>query len=708
MTIGPSRRRGKQRLARRRARWYNMVRIEENGEKRLMKIAIGIDTGGTCTDAVAFDYEENRVLAKGKTLTTREDLSVGIAKALDTLPQDYVRDAVLVSLSTTLATNACVENKGARAGLVIFGLTDELMERLKVEEKYGIKRGFVRCIDTHSSADGSFIDEPDWDSLFREYDPWIAEMDYMAAAELYGAKTGAPCEKRFKALLQERKGLSCVCANELTDRIDVIQRGATALLNARLLPVIREFIDIALRDIRRRGCSAPVMVVRSDGSLMNTDATLLKPVETILSGPSASILAGKAFTDEENYMVVDMGGTTTDVSMVRGGKTVNAERGIRIGGWRTSVEGVFVDTFALGGDSTIRLEKGKLKVLPRRAIPLCSASSRWPQILPMLRDVLEKGCVSDRLPFYEFFALIKDPADRSRYSAQELRLTDALRDGPLSIYRLNEEMGIGMYASDTERLEEEGVVIRCGLTPTDFMHIRGDYTEFDREASRLAAKAALKSAGLPCAPGDVEESAETAYDAVGEKMYTNLVRILLAREYGKAFDGGMDAQLELLAARTWKDRKREGFSQFQTLFHTDMVLLGMGAPAHVFLPEVAAALGTRYVLPEHAEIGNAIGAVMAELIARASISVTQWEDGGLVYKVHTPKGSVKLRSLEEAKALAIEFATSEAMREARLRGAKGEFVPAIELRGNTHTGRVTDNLVYGGTVTAEIRYSHVK
>ena len=359
-----------------------------------MMIAIGIDTGGTCTDAVAYDYSENRVLAKGKTLTTREDLSVGIAKALDTLPQEYIRDAVLVSLSTTLATNACVENKGARAKLVIFGLTDELMERLKVEEHYGIKRGFVRCVDTHSSADGSFIDEPDWDALFREYEPWIAETDYMAAAELYGASTGAPCEKRFKSLLRERFGLSCICANELTDRIDVIQRGATALLNAKLLPVIQDFIEVALRDIRARGCSAPVMVVRSDGSLMSTDATRLKPVETILSGPSASILAGKAFTTEPDYMVVDMGGTTTDVSMVRGGKTVNVGQGIRVGGWRTSVEGVFVDTFALGGDSTMRLEKGVLKVFPRRAIPLCTASARWPQIRPMLQEVLRTGYVS--------------------------------------------------------------------------------------------------------------------------------------------------------------------------------------------------------------------------------------------------------------------------------------------------------------------------
>ena len=672
-----------------------------------MKIAIGIDTGGTCTDAVAYDYSENRVLAKGKTLTTREDLSVGIAKALDTLPQEYIRDAVLVSLSTTLATNACVENKGARAKLVIFGLTDELMERLRVEETYGIKRGFVRCVDTHSSADGSFIDEPDWDALFREFDPWIAEADHMAAAELYGSSTGAPCEKRFKALLAERCGLSCVCANELTDRIDVIQRGATALLNAKLLPVIREFIDVAMKDIRARGCSAPVMVVRSDGSLMSTDATMLKPVETILSGPSASILAGKAFTEEPDYMVVDMGGTTTDVSMVRGGKTVNVGQGIRIGEWRTSVDGVFVDTFALGGDSTMRIDCGALKVFPRRAIPLCTASARWPQVLPMLREVLQKGYPSRKYRFHEFLALMKEPADRSRYSPSELRLTDILRDGPLSVYCLKEEKKIGLSAQDTERLEEEGVIMRCGLTPTDFMHIKGDYTEFDAEASKLAAQCELKQNGLPYGPADVAALAEEAYGAVGAKLYANLVRILLSRAYGKAFDAGMDPQLALLAERVWKERKQEGFSLLAPAFRTDMVLLGMGAPVHIFLPEVAAALGTKCVLPDHAEIGNAIGAVMAELIARASVTVTQWDEGGITYLVHTPEGSVKFRDLTAATALAEETASALAIREALLRGAQGELRPTVTLQGNTHDGRGYSSLAYGGTVTAEVRYSHV-
>ena len=124
--------------------------------------------------------------------------------------------------------------------------------------------------------------------------------------------------------------------------------------------------------------------------------------------------------------------------------------------------------------------------------------------------------------------------------------------------------------------------------------------------------------------------------------------------------------------------------------------------------EVAAALGTRCVLPEHAEIGNAIGAVMAELIARASIPLTQWDEGGLVWLVHTPSGSVKFKDVEEATALAREAAAAEAVKEARLRGAQGELHPVITQQGNTHDGRSTERLTYGGTVTAEVRYSYVK
>lgn len=672
-----------------------------------MKIAIGIDTGGTCTDAVAFDFETKKVIAKSKTLTTKEDLSVGISKALDMLPAEYIKDAMMVSLSTTLATNACVEDKGGRAKLVIFGLTDELMERLKVEQTYGIKHGYVKCVDTHSAADGTSIDEPNWDELLAELNDWISETDYMSAAELYGPTIGAPCEKKFKALLKEKYNLQCICANELTDRVDVIKRGATALLNARLLPVVQEFIDIAIRDITKRGCKAPIMVVRSDGSLMSTDATTLKPVETILSGPAASILAGKVMSGEDSYIVIDMGGTTTDVSMVVDGMTKNVTSGINIGGWRTSVEGVFVDTFALGGDSTIRFEKGELKLFARRCIPLCTAASRFPQVVTQLQKLIDSKDAS-KYPLYEFLYLIGEPKNAARYNNQELKMVEILREGPCSLHELKER-GVDLYSVDTTRLEDEGVLIRFGLTPTDFMHIKGEYEEFNREASILAVRYILldnrSDVTIQITDDDVMKMADDAYNIVEEKMYTNLVRILLSQDYAKKFEDGLGDKLDFVIKKAWSDFKTGNHLLSKPQFTTDMLLLGMGAPTHVFLPDVAKALGTKCVLPDNAEIGNAIGAVMAELIVRSRVEITQWNDSGMYYIVHDENGSTRYDSLPKAIAHASKSAEIAAKKEAVLRGAKGELVARIIKEGNSHGTFAGENLTYGGMITAEVRFT---
>ena len=94
-------------------------------------LGIGIDTGGTCTDAVVYDLDTKEILSAGKALTTKSHLETGIAKALDRLPQDLVQKAEFLALSTTLATNACVENRGARARLLMIGFDTNMMEHLK-------------------------------------------------------------------------------------------------------------------------------------------------------------------------------------------------------------------------------------------------------------------------------------------------------------------------------------------------------------------------------------------------------------------------------------------------------------------------------------------------------------------------------------------------------------------------------------------------
>ncbi|MDR2421512.1 MAG: hydantoinase/oxoprolinase family protein [Oscillospiraceae bacterium] len=672
-----------------------------------MKIGIGIDTGGTCTDAVAYDFDTKTLLAKGKALTTRENLSIGIGGALDMLPQELIRGALLVSLSTTLATNACLEGKGGRAKLLIFGMTDELAARFDAPSEYGFKSEDVRCVDTHGSADGLRAGGPDWDAVAAEHGAWLADSDALAAAELYSVYNAAPCEKRFKKLAAELFGaLPCVCASELTSALNVFVRGATALLNARMLPVVREFVEAALSDFAARGCRAPVMVVRSDGSLMSSEFSRSRPVETILSGPAASVLAGKRFCGKRDCVIVDMGGTTTDISVIRAGRPVTAEDGIRLGGWRTSVKGVFVAPFALGGDSAVRLKNGAPGLFPRRVTPVCVAASRRPEMKDALRGLLKSGHVN-QFPLHEFFCLVREPSGRLSYDADELALIRALEKGPCMLENLREAAGIDLYHFDGGRLEEEGVIMRCGLTPTDFMHIKGDYTEFDTAASELAARYLLLALKREDTPDAVRELAGEVYGAVEGGLYENILRVMLAQKYPKQFKNGADAQTEFLIREAWASRGAGGDALFRYSFGTDAALVGIGAPAHVFLPEAARALGAECVLPEHAEVANALGALSADINVTARVEISQrlGSSGGMYYIVHSPAGSAGFDSRDEAAAAAMAAAEEAALKEARLRGASGELRANTYIESHSTVSRWGTDVALGGAAVSEVAVS---
>ena len=673
-----------------------------------MRIGIGIDTGGTCTDAVAFDLDGRAVLAKGKALTTHSRLQTGICAALDTLPQEMIRQAEIVSLSTTLATNACLEGKGSRCRLVIFGLTDELVRRFRIDENYGIPLDRVLCIDTKGSADGLRIDVPDWDDVLARHGSWLRDADVLACSELYSANNGAPAEKGFSALTMDRLGIQTVCASEITSELNVIARGATAMLNARLLPIINDFIEAILGDLRKRGYDGPVTVVRSDGSRMNAASTLNKPVETILSGPAASVLAGRGFYEGANYVTVDMGGTTTDVSVVIGGRPAPARGGIRLGPWRTTVQGIFASPFALGGDTQIWMDDrtNSLRLGTRRVKSLCSAAAVWPEIKDMLRGIVEtKQKHINRFPLHEVLYLLHKPTRPDLYTEDEQKLIRILEKGPMILEDLREKTGLDLYHFSTERLESEGVAMRCGLTPTDFMHIRGDYGEYDREASVLAARYLLAALGREDTEEQIEALCNEVYEAVEERMYRNLIHILLRQMYPGTFESGLDPQLEFLITRTWRDRNRAGNPFISQVFRTQMALVGIGAPIHVFLPEVAKALGAECVLPEHHDVANAIGALQARINASVRLEITQMLDsnGTPYFVAQLPNGSRRYDSVAPAIEAAKEAAARKAVEEARRRGA-GEDVHAVVRVGSATVkdDRSGATITMGAVVEAEV------
>jgi len=147
-----------------------------------MKLGIGIDTGGTYTDAVIYDFNSKKILAAAKALTTKEDLSVGIENAMGGLDSKYFDQVSFVSLSTTLATNACIENKGGRAKLLFLGVEKRVLDW--VGEDYGLHAGDeIYCCEHKSRYDGEITDQPDWPLLLEDTRKWLRDADGLGCHE---------------------------------------------------------------------------------------------------------------------------------------------------------------------------------------------------------------------------------------------------------------------------------------------------------------------------------------------------------------------------------------------------------------------------------------------------------------------------------------------------------------------------------------------
>jgi N-methylhydantoinase A/oxoprolinase/acetone carboxylase beta subunit len=652
-----------------------------------MKIGIGIDTGGTYTDAVLYDFDSQAILAHAKALTTKEDLAQGIGAALDALPKDLLPGAELVSLSTTLATNACVEEKGGRARLVMIGMDEKIIR--DVGESYGLSDAAdVFLLPSEILASGEITQDADWDYFARSLKEEFADCDAVGIVALHATLNNAVQEKKAREIAASVLDIPVICGHELFSDINCVQRGASILLNARLVPVIAEFLSSVKTALTARDIHAPAVIVRSDGSLMSKAFAGARPVETLLCGPAASVTGGISLTNKEDAVIVDMGGTTTDIALVSGGEPVLVEGGIRIGKWKTFVKGLFIDTFGLGGDTAVHYKNGKLKLDTQRVMPLCIAASRYPAILAALRSLVETKKCHNRF-LHEFYVLQKDILKSANYDERETAFCRALLGGPLILSEAAKAAGQDVYTFSMPRLEREGVVVRAGLTPTDIMHIKGDFSAYDKEASLLGAQfVALNTHMTP------EELCDQVYLKVKLRLYTNIVRILLQHRYPRLEKHGLSRDLERLIAQSYVSPEG-GLVNFG--FKTPATLVGIGAPIHIFLPDVARALQTACAVPKYAEVANALGAIVGKVSAKCEIEVKPeiTSDGKTIYTVLGKTENRAFADREEAESAAAREAEDCAAAEAQLRGA----FDALSVRSSIHPdiAETTAGTIYLGT-----------
>lgn len=658
-----------------------------------MKLGIGIDTGGTYTDAVVYDFESGKILGSAKSPTTRHDLKIGILGAIDGLPGDLLQAAEVISLSTTLATNACVEDKGGRAKLIFFGGDRTVIDRYGRE--CGLPPARDICLqESFTQFSGTAVREPDWEAFRKTIETGFEGLDGVGIVEMNATRTGAAAEKKAKEIFTEKYDIPVVCGHELFSELNVLRRGASTLLNAGLFPVIRTFLAAVKAALYERNMHPKALViVRSDGSLMSEEFAALHPVETLICGPAASAIGCARLTDCPNSMIVDMGGTTTDIAFVENGVPVTVTSGVSIGKWKTFVNGLYVKTFGLGGDSAVHYQGKKIVLEEYRVVPLCAVAKQYPQVKENLRT-LEKRTHTRFL--YEHYLLVRDIEDSTVYDAEEKTFCRALRDGPLILADAAAAVGKDVYTLRMDRLVKDGVVQICGFTPTDAMHIRGDFAEYDAEAARLGAEFLAENTGMT-----VEALCEAVYDAVKKKMYTHIVKAMLENKYPAYMKNGVNGDVERFISESYEEAKSGRDALFSAVFRTRYALVGAGAPIGIFLRDVAELLGTKAVIPENHGVANALGAVIGSISADCTVEIRETEDdrGENCYAVFGKGGRVNFAALEDAVEFAKREAEAGAASAARQRGAKGEITVTCTVK--TSESEVRGMPVYLGTrVTA--------
>ena len=347
---------------------------------------LGLDTGGTYTDAVLVDTD-NVVISAAKSPTTHDDLVIGLRGAANQVVASSADGAriSLVSLSTTLATNALVEGRGQSVCLILIGFDESHLKRARLRD--ALAGDPLLFLAGGHDAGGHVHTELDLESLVTACADIDGGVSAYAVCGMFAVRNPEH-EIAVRDWLLEHTGKPVSCGFELSSALDAPRRALTAVLNARLIPLIADLIDATRQMLAESGIKAPLMIVKGDGSLVSDALARLSPVETILSGPAASVVGAQFLSGEKQLVVSDMGGTTTDVALLHNGLPRLDAAGATVGGWSTMVRAVQITTSGLGGDSAVSFNRQDrvLDVGPYRAMPLCVLAQRYPQCLEVLQE----------------------------------------------------------------------------------------------------------------------------------------------------------------------------------------------------------------------------------------------------------------------------------------------------------------------------------
>ncbi|AEH61784.1 Hydantoinase/oxoprolinase [Methanosalsum zhilinae DSM 4017] len=551
-----------------------------------MQYSLGIDAGGTYTDAIIVRDSDGSIVEYNKSMTTYPDMLEGIENAIDGLDPSMLSDVHLVSVSTTLATNTVLEGTGDPVALILLGDHPH--------------RQYPAADILHSSgghdSNGEELESLDPGNIRSFVKKTKSKVSAFAVSSYFSIRNPEH-ELEAKKIVQEMTDMPVVCGHELSQDIGVYERAVTATLNARLIPITQKFIQATISAVKNRGIDARMLMLKCDGSVIGIKDALEKPIETIFSGPAASLVGASFLTGMDTCAVIDVGGTSTDVSILSKGVPELSETGAVVGGWKTRVRATRMETSAMGGDSHIWVKDRKAFIGPKRVIPLCYAAVKYQGFLEKLKrdQPTPRSTLDENIQPTKFF--VRTGRKAGELTTSEKNLLRVIGDDPLSFGDIANLTSKPPASQVMDALIRKRLVQAIGFTPTDVLHVLGEYTQWSRDASLAGADRISKLAHMQ----------KYEFCTYVKKRFTqNMAYHLLTFMLPMIPCEGIE---EMLAESE------------HVRFKLDLPVVLLGGPVKAYDQDLKNIIDADITVPEFAHVGNAAGALFGKGIKRVEIMI---------------------------------------------------------------------------------------
>ncbi|MHB8907365.1 MAG: hydantoinase/oxoprolinase family protein [Syntrophales bacterium] len=331
---------------------------------------LGIDVGGTHTDAVLIDHFA--IKKKAKVRTNEQNLLASLLEVTnEIIGPETVSRLERVVLSTTISTNAIVQNKVDRVGLMIVSGPGLHPSQLGAPEDAHFLPGYVN----HRGIEVAAVDMQEAARVGAHFH--AAGIDHVGIIGKFSPRNPEQ-EIALREIVAPRLHHVSL-GHRMSGHLNFPRRIATTYLNEAVWRRYHHFVSEVLRFVRERRIDVPIYILKADGGTFDIEQSIEFPVQTILSGPAASVMGILTMTGcSEDAIALDIGGTTTDIAVFADGAPLLEAFGVTIEGHKTLIRGLRTKSIGVGGDSTVRFHEGKLSIGPGREGPAAAFGGPFP------------------------------------------------------------------------------------------------------------------------------------------------------------------------------------------------------------------------------------------------------------------------------------------------------------------------------------------